>query len=436
MNKSHAFSMALVKSPFLWGILAAGAFYALLQSGLPGAAFCQRYCASHQVEFLETILFFIGLAALGIRAVQLAAEAQIGSAPLLGPMRRGGQPVAECETLLLGLRRLPAWQQDSYLVRRLRDALEYVWRNDSADSLEERLKFLADQDAARQHAGYGLVRLIIWAIPILGFLGTVIGIALALGNLSPKELEKTLPDVMAGLTVAFDTTALALSLSMILMFVQFLVERQETALLEEVDRRVDSELIGRFEQIRSGPDGELVAVRRMVEAVVRTTETLVERQIALWRTTIEAAYQRWEQMTADAGKQLQAALAGALAENLKTHAQEMVVAEQLVADKNLRNWERVHQALQQNTEVLGALQKSVVEQADVLGRAVEAAGQVMRLEDVLNQNLAALAGARHFEEMVMSLAAAIQLLSARLGELPASAPAVRLEPARRTGQAA
>jgi len=64
---------------------------------------------------------------------------------------------------------------------------------------------------------------------------------------------------------------------------------------------------------------------------------------------------------------------------------------------------------------------------------VQASGEVVRLEDALNRNLAALAGSRHFEQTVLNLAAAVQLLNARLSELP---PAVRLEPARRATHAA
>ena len=57
-------------------------------------------------------------------------------------------------------------------------------------------------------------------------------------------------------------------------------------------------------------------------------------------------------------------------------------------------------------------------QAEVLGRAVEASGEVSRLEDALNRNLATLAGAKHFEQTVLGLAATINLLNARLAERP------------------
>ncbi len=58
--------------------------------------------------------------------------------------------------------------------------LQHVRRHGSAETLDDELKYLSDIDAGRLHTGYGLFRVIVWAIPILGFLGTVIGITMAL----------------------------------------------------------------------------------------------------------------------------------------------------------------------------------------------------------------------------------------------------------------
>jgi hypothetical protein len=51
----------------------------------------------------------------------------------------------------------------------------------------------------------------------------------------------------------------------------------------------------------------------------------------------------------------------------------------------------------------------------VLLKVVDATGQIARLESALNDNLIAVSKAHSFEEMAISLSAAIQLLSARLG---------------------
>jgi hypothetical protein len=64
----------------------------------------------------------------------------------------------------------------------------------------------------------------------------------------------------SGLYVAFDTTALALMLSMLLMFLQFVIERFETQALSAVDIRANEELIGRFEQLGASHDPHVASI--------------------------------------------------------------------------------------------------------------------------------------------------------------------------------
>ena len=197
-----------------------------------------------------------------------------------------------------------------------------------------------------------------------------------------------------------------------------------------------AELDGRFEQIPAGPDGQLVAVRRMAETVVEVTERLVQQQAHLWQASMEAAGKRWTKMADAAGGQLQTALSAALAESLKVHAEELAAAQQASAQQNRRHWDQVQQTQVQQTQAMVSLQAALARQSEVLGRAVEATGEVAGLEDTLNRNLAALAGAKHFEQTVMSLAAAIHLLNARLAEGPAATPPIQLEPRKPATQAA
>ncbi len=436
MNPISRVAQSFWKSPVVWGFVATASFYALVHAGVFGSGLVVRLFASHPVEYVETSLFFVGMAALCLILAETLGQFRRLGENLLGPIPGGGQPVGDAAVLLDRLKRLPAERQGDILVRRLREALTHVARRRSAERFEEHLHHLADLDAERQHAAFALVRVIIWAIPILGFLGTVIGITLAIAQLSPEALEQSLPEVTAGLGVAFDTTALALGLSMILMFAQFFTTRVTARLLERVDQRAEEELVGRFEQAAAGDDGQIRAVRRMADAVVAMGEDLVRRQAELWQATMEASQQRFARLAETAGTQLHSALAGALEKSLKAHAQAVSAAEAEAADANRKHWDQVQRSLAAGTEGVVGLQAELASQAEVLGRAVEATGQVMRLEEALNRNLAALAGAAHFEQTVNSLAAAIHLLTGKLGQLPGEPPRVHLEPPRKTGQAA
>ncbi len=416
MSKLNKFLAAIVRSPVLWGLLISIGFYAPIETGVWQSEFVKRYFAGHWVEYVETIMFFVGVAALVLKAFDLGDQKSNLNNPLLAPMPAEPLPVSEARGVLNELNTTIESKNlsDSYLPRRLQEALDSVCRNESADGLDEELKYLSEVDAARAHSSYALLRILIWAIPILGFLGTVIGITMAIASLSPEALEKSLPEVTAGLGVAFDTTAIALGLSMGLMFGQFLVDKFEAQVLSEVDRISTLQLMGRFERLGGGSDPQLAAVRWMAEAVVKATERMAQRQAEVWQTTIDAANERWSRITSQGAQQIESALAGALVQSLQAHAEQLASAEESAADKNRQNWARVQQALTDSSEAVRAQQAELVRQGEVLRQVVEATGQIARLEETLNGNLSALAGAQHFEETLLNLSGAIHLLNARL----------------------
>ena len=392
MTKPSQFVQAIAKSPFLWGALGSVGFYTLVHASPIGTDLVKRYFTHHPVEYLETVLFFIGVAALTIKAFDIVAQrAGLRESPLV-EVPRSRDPVAECNTLLPRLDRLPQRRQGELYIARLRAALQHVrWRG-SAESLDDELKYLSDMDAARTHAADGLFRVIVWAIPILGFLGTVLGITMALNGVDLQSPDQSMLEVINGLGLKFDTTALALTLAVVLMFIHFYVERAENLLLEQVDRRVQQELFDRFAIVATGTDGQLVAIRRMAETLLQTSEAVARRQAELWQASVDSAAQHWAKMAEAAGDRVKEGMSGATVE--------------------------------------------LCSRAEALERAVTAAGEVTRLESALNHNLTALAGAKHFEQTVLSLAAAVNMLSARLAETPDAAAPVKLEPTQRTAQAA
>jgi hypothetical protein len=431
VTKLFGFFRAFGKSPILWGLLAATAFYSLIHAGPLSIPFIERYFTHHPVEYMETVLFSVGLAALVLKAMDIAGQYAGLSRSPISAAAPGAAPIEACPALLEQIDRAGRSRQTEYYVRRLRDALEHVRLRGSAESLGDELKYLADIDVSRLHTSYGLFRVVVWAIPILGFLGTVMGITIALNGVDLQAPDQSMVQVLTGLGLKFDTTALALTLSMVLMFVHFFVDRVENSLLEAVDERVQREMLGRFPLLPSGPDGQVAAIRRMAETMIHVSERLVQRQAELWQASLNAAAARWTQMADAAGEHLKKGLSGGLAEGLRTYAQQLAAAEQTAAEQNRQQWEKVQQTQVQGVQAMASLQADLSKQTQILERAVVATGEVVRLEDVLNRNLTALAGAKHFEQTVMSLAAAIHLLNARLAETETNSTPVKLEPPRR-----
>ncbi len=437
MSNHRNLPLTILKSPIVWGSLAAAGFYGLVLSGTLSSPLVTRYFTHHPVEYMETVLFGIGLAALVLKMMEIAGQGPTLRQSLLGPVTRAYEPVNQvCQELLQRLHRLPAPRAGGYFPRRLQAAVEHVFRKGSAQDLDDELKYLADADAMRQHNSYALFRVIIWAIPILGFLGTVIGITMALNGVRTDAIEQSMNDVVTGLGVKFDTTALALAMSIVLMFLHFFVDRWENALLEEVDQRTERELDGRFPQSASAGEGAGAALRQMTDAVVLAIERMVQRQTEVWQASMDSAATRWTRIAQTAGSQVQESVVQGLAEGLRQHAEQLAAAEAAATVENRDRWEKIHQGLAENVAALAALEGGVSRQAEMLGRAVEASGDVIRLQDALNHNLSALAGSKHIEQSVLGLAAAIHLLNSRLTDSPGDASAIQLETTRPNPQSA
>ena len=100
-------------------------------------------------------------------------------------------------------------------------------------SQENLLQKFVDMAWQANESFYFFPRYINWAIPILGFIGTVLGISLAageIGNLvgsSSLNIGDSINAAMRPLGIAFDTTLIALSLSVFLAFLYTLLQRWE-----------------------------------------------------------------------------------------------------------------------------------------------------------------------------------------------------------------
>ncbi|MHB8955681.1 MAG: MotA/TolQ/ExbB proton channel family protein [Pirellulaceae bacterium] len=426
--------------PVLLGLAASTAFYAALHQGLLGTEFLPRYCAAHPILYCEVALFFVGLAALLLKVADL--RGQLATTHTIGfdTSRSHPIPMEQCAEMLEELEELPTTARRSYLARRLREALEIVERTGTAEGLDEELKYLSELDEMRQQDSYGLVRIVIWATPMLGFLGTVVGITRALGDLDPKMLataiEQAMQGLLAGLYVAFDTTSLALTLSMVLMFVQFFAERVETQLLAIVDLRANEELAGRFQVAGTSRDPQMASIQRMTREVIQTNEKLVTRQAEIWQGSIDVTNEKWSQSARLSADQIRSSLSEALEQALQGFAQQLAQTEAAAAEQVRQRWEQWQTALSNNARMMQSQQQEISRQSELMGRIVEATGDVMKLETSLNQNLQALAGSKNFEDTVMSLAAAIHLLNTRLGATDHETRRVDLGPSKLQGRAA
>lgn len=325
--------LALCSSPIIWGTALTVTFYALIPALPFQRDLMERYFCAHWILYAETWLFGIGIAILAGKALMLrrdhgAFAYHLARNPSLQQETNWDRRL---EILLRSIGSLPARIRQTQLVRRYCDVGEFVAARRNADGLEDHLKYLHDVAGERLNDSYALTRTVIWAIPILGFLGTVIGITMAIANITPDQLEQSMSEITSGLAVAFDTTALSLSLSMILVFGSFVVERSEQRVLGRVEVTGMREIGPLFAANTSAPSPLVQAEQIAANQLLERTEKLINTQTQLWQESLDGLRIRWGQVAQKQQVEFTKALQSGMQATLNQHNSELSTARQEMA---------------------------------------------------------------------------------------------------------
>jgi biopolymer transport protein ExbB/TolQ len=203
------------------------------------------------VQNLMWIVFAVGLGELIVRARDAAAErTQLG----LGYL-------PEDETTLLQsleLRRIYGAAREAnqpgspskgrFLPRLIQRTVTQFQTTKSIDQANALLNSSLELYLHEIDLRYSMIRYVVWAIPTLGFIGTVVGISLALAFAGSVDLQD--PSLLAELTkrlaVAFNTTLLALVMSAILVLLQHIIQAYEERALNQAGQYCLDNLINRL----------------------------------------------------------------------------------------------------------------------------------------------------------------------------------------------
>ncbi|MDO8862625.1 MotA/TolQ/ExbB proton channel family protein [Haliea sp. E1-2-M8] len=140
------------------------------------------------------------------------------------------------------LEALPAQEQDYLLPRTLLTALQRFATTGSIQAVSDTIKEQCDVESDRLDSELSMVRYIAWAIPSIGFIGTVRGIGDALAQ-AYKAVEGDISGVTVSLGVAFNSTFVALVLSIIIMFCLHQLQQSQEKLVLDCQRYADKRLL-------------------------------------------------------------------------------------------------------------------------------------------------------------------------------------------------
>ena len=424
-----------------------------------------RYTTGHPISRFTTGMFFIGVASLLMIAknvfeqfstegkIQLSAPTKDSSAKAeekpTGNQPAGNQPpaatkppkgvAATAAAYQEALDEHSSWIKEHYLWQRLSAMMAFLQRSDSTANAETELKYLSELDYERQQQRFALVRILIWATPMLGFLGTVLGISEALGGISvgpENDFETMMNGLRGSLYVAFDTTALALTLSMFLMFGQFLIDRFELQLLTIVDTRVHAEVNRSFDLAA----GDNEAMTNFSDQFLEASKQAAINQTKVWKHSIESAEKAWASTLTDTNANVQNNLTDALGQNVSQLASQLTAAIDRADNAMSHRWQQWQVTLSDNCRLLSEHQKQLAEQTNQFSKMVteksdERQSENKPLADAIAQNNEAIEATKQLRETLNTLSGSIQTMqetataqtkiASKLAEAAAERPVVQ-----------
>lgn len=204
------------------------------------------------VNYVEAIFFFWAIGILYLKSKKLRHQRDAMYLDVL-PVELGG----EINNTNVGhfidhLYSLPGRLRDSLMVNRIRKGLELFEVRQNNSEVSGMMASQSDIDANRISSSYALVKVFLWAIPILGFIGTVLGLSSAIGGMdlsNVSDLDKimgSIGNVTSGLGTAFDTTLLGLVLALLLNFPMNALSKAEDDNLNSIDAFCNDVLLPRL----------------------------------------------------------------------------------------------------------------------------------------------------------------------------------------------
>ena len=140
------------------------------------------------------------------------------------------------------IERLPEATQRRFLPRALKAALDRFAATRSVQHAAEAAREECEFEAAHLDAELSMIRFTVWAIPAVGFVGTVRGIGNALQE-AQRAAAGDVTGVTQGLGITFNATLVALTLTILVMFFLHQIQLSQDRLVLDTKRTVDETLV-------------------------------------------------------------------------------------------------------------------------------------------------------------------------------------------------
>ena len=188
------------------------------------------------------ILMLWATAIIGFKTRQTMQERKYFTDDLIG-IEPGTRILPEdSRQLARPLQALPAKEREFLLPRTLLAALQRFDSTKNIQDVSAAIKEVSETKAERLDSELSMIRYIVWAIPSIGFIGTVRGIGQALGQ-AHRAVEGDIVGVTVSLGVAFNSTFVALVISLFIMFIMHQLQLMQERLVLDSQAFCDVNLL-------------------------------------------------------------------------------------------------------------------------------------------------------------------------------------------------
>lgn len=200
------------------------------------------------------ILMFWAMSIIGLKITRNRNENRLLQRPLLNLSEGMSILPEDARDFARPVQALPAKERDFLLPRALLAALQRFGSTRNIPDVAGVIKDVCTTEADRLESELSIVRYIAWAIPSIGFLGTVRGIGEALGQAN-RAVSGDIEGVTISLGVAFNSTFIALVVSILIMFLLYQLQLMQDRLVLDTQSYCDNYLI-RHLQVQDQGDHE------------------------------------------------------------------------------------------------------------------------------------------------------------------------------------
>ena len=204
-----------------------------------------RYTPVISIHSVNWLLFFIGLGRLSYRWREANAEERELGQEYLPPEQDIILTNQDLGQLYQKLRSAP---KRRFLPRLLERTVTQYQGNKSVSHAHTLLDSSLDLYLHELDLGYHMIRYIVWLIPTIGFIGSVIGIggALSVAGAAKVDDPDLLSNTTSAMSIAFNGTFIALLLSAVLVYILHIAQQKEETALNESAQYCLDKLINRL----------------------------------------------------------------------------------------------------------------------------------------------------------------------------------------------